>query len=394
MIFRMLMSNIVLVLLLNVLTDFYFYRYFIRKFTDSKFMRVSHWAIDALLVLTMVFIYIIMALGSSISYTIFHYFMLIYLLLYIPKFVYMVFSLPALVIKRRRMNLIFYGLGALWGTILLLMFIYGATIGPGSLRVTETNLAFDDLPESFNGYTIVHFSDAHLGNMKSDRLLKKALAEIDEIDPDIIIFSGDLVHSRAEEAEEYTDVLSRFKARDGVYTVLGNHDYGWRRGDNRIKEELKLGEIYKDTGWVLLNNESVAVKRGNDSIALIGVENWGLPPYPQHGNLKAAIEPVEDMDFKMLISHNPVHWAEQVIKDTDVDLTFSGHTHGMQLAVNLFSKRYSPASLRYKLWGGLYNEGDQYLYINEGLGVVMLPFRFGALPELSIIRLEKKNEKI
>lgn len=384
MLLRMLLSNIVLVLVLNIITDLYFYKYFILRFTRSKVIKWTHWILDFLFVATIAVIYIMMYSDSMISHRLFQWFMIVYLIVYIPKFVYMVFSLPTLFCRNRKINFVFYGLGALIGTIMLCSFIYGVTIGPTKLRVARVELYFPNLPDEFNGYKIAFFSDTHLGNMRSGKVLESALDEIGVIEPDLIAFGGDLVHSRSDEAFRFEELLRRFHAPDGVYAVLGNHDY------HDPKSRAVLGRFYEDINWRLLNNESEVIRRDNDSLLIMGVENWGIPPFPQYGDVERAMEGAENTEFKILISHDPTHWQEVVAEDTDIELTLSGHTHGMQFAVNFFGRRFSPASFKYDYWGGLYRNGNQYLYVNEGMGVVLFPFRLGALPELTIIVLKKK----
>ena len=187
-------------------------------------------------------------------------------------------------------------------------------------------------------------------------------------------------------------MLSGLKAKNGVYSILGNHDYGdyvpWKNVSEKLEDRKLLRIKEKEMGWRMLNNESVYLYSGNDSVALIGVENWGEPPFPKYGNLRAAYPDLNDDCFKILLTHNPMHWDEEVISGTNIDLSFSGHTHAMQIKLQLGDWRYSPAEIRYPRWSGLYREGNQYLYVNEGIGCVFMPMRVGATPEITVIRLK------
>ena len=216
--------------------------------------------------------------------------------------------------------------------------------------------------------------------------------QVNKLEPDLIIFTGDLVTLRSAELEPFLHVLSGLKAKNGVYSILGNHDYGdyvpWKNVSEKLEDRKLLRIKEKEMGWRMLNNESVYLYSGNDSVALIGVENWGEPPFPKYGNLRAAYPDLNDDCFKILLTHNPMHWDEEVISGTNIDLSFSGHTHAMQIKLQLGDWRYSPAEIRYPRWSGLYREGNQYLYVNEGIGCVFMPMRVGATPEITVIRLK------
>lgn len=394
MIIRMLIFNLIYLLLFNVLSDFYFYKYAVCRLTKNKILRASHWALDALFVLAIAVLFWFVSEDGGIPHSVYQTFMLIYVLVYVPKLAFMLFSFPIIFSNNRTFRRIFTSIGAFIGLIIFLSVLYGATIGRNSIRVTEIEIGSDKLPAGFNDYRIVHLSDIHLGNMSNDKLLKKVLRETEQLSADMIIFSGDLVHSRTNEAYAFESVVKQFTAPDGVYTVLGNHDYGdyteWTSKEDYVQNGKDLEAFYERVGWQLMNNSSVVIDQGADSIALIGVENWGEPPFPQHGKLAVAMEGIDSTMYKILISHNPKHWTAEVKDKTDIDLTLAGHTHAMQLSVKLFGKRYSPSSLKYDLWGGLYSSGSQHLIINEGIGVVLFPFRLGATPEITVITLKKE----
>lgn len=197
--------------------------------------------------------------------------------------------------------------------------------------------------------------------------------------PDLIVFTGDLVNHRAVELNDFQEILAGLKAGDGVYSILGNHDYGpyfhWKSKQDQDNNLIELKQRQAAMGWKLLNNEHTFLIQGNDSIALIGVENQGEPPFSQHGDLPKAKAGIEGM-FKLLLSHNPTHWRREVLPESDIDLMLAGHTHAMQLQLG----NYSPSVYIYPEWGGMYLEGTRGLYVNVGIGYVGLPFRFGAWP--------------
>ena len=243
------------------------------------------------------------------------------------------------------------------------------------------------LPKGFEGYRIVQLSDLHLGSWEHNpTAIEQVVETVNALKPNLIVFTGDLVNQQGHETDPFIHILRKLSAPDGVYSILGNHDYGtyyhWEN-DNQEKENLQyLKDQQARMGWRLLNNEHVILHHNGDSIALIGVENDGEPPFSQHADLPNAIQGSEDM-FRILLSHNPTHWKREVLPNTDIELMLSGHTHAMQL--ELFGR--SPASLKYPEWSGMYHNNGQSLYVNVGLGYVGLPFRFGAWPEITVFNL-------
>ena len=292
--------------------------------------------------------------------------------------------------------------GHMIGTALALYVIgsmlYGAFYARQHPIYNYRTISFPNLPEDFAGYRIVQFSDLHLETLGSAaNYLPRWINRINQLHPDLIVFTGDLVNRRGNELPPYMNVLSRLSAPDGVYSILGNHDYGdYFHWENPEGKEQTLRSLIVDEGkmgWTMLNNRSVFLHRGNDSIALIGVENWGLPPFPQYGKLDQAYSSLNDSVFKILLSHNPLHWKHEVIPHSNIDLTLSGHTHAMQLKLGWKGFEYSFAEPLYPEWSGLYTAPDkhQMLYVNEGIGCVFLPMRIGARPEITIITLKKES---
>ena len=269
--------------------------------------------------------------------------------------------------------------------------IFGAIFGKEFFQVKEVTFASADVPPAFDGYRILQLSDMHTGSWTDQgNALQRAVSLCNAQHPDLIVFTGDLVNSRADELKPFMPILSQLQAKDGVYSVLGNHDYGtyvhWDTEADRLANIDTLISRERQMGWHMLMNEHHILHRGNDSIALIGVENSGNPPFPNRGNLHKAQKGTENL-FKVLLSHDPTHWRREVLPRTDIQLMLAGHTHDMQ--VNLFG--FSFSKFVYPEHRGMYLETGRGLYVNVGLGFVMFPMRLGAWPEITIITLKTKN---
>ena len=272
-----------------------------------------------------------------------------------------------------------------------LAWLYGTLVERNRFRVKRTEIVSQTLPSSFDGYRIVHISDMHLMSFDGrERALERAVGKINALEPDIIAFTGDLVTLGPEELDGLQDIISTMKARDGVYAVLGNHDYSeYRRHDSQQarRESLEvLKQRIREMGWQLLLNENHSIVRGEDKLSVIGVENIsGNRSFRTYGNFQQA-RIGADGAYKILLSHDPSHWRAEVVGKSDVDLTLSGHTHAMQISL----LGWSPSSLMYDEYRGLYNQGEQYLYVNTGLGQTAVNARFGATPEITLITLNTK----
>jgi predicted MPP superfamily phosphohydrolase len=278
--------------------------------------------------------------------------------------------------------------GSLFGT-----FIYGYS-NKYNYQVKRVKIPFDNLPAAFKGLKIVHFSDVHSGSFMNKKAVIRGVEKIIAEKADLVVFSGDLVNDRATEMKEYMDVFRKIKAPMGVYSTFGNHDYGdyvsWPyEGVTKAQNLINLAKIHKEMGWNLMMNEHVVFERDGQQIALIGIENWGAKArFPKYGDMKKAYAGTEKYPFKILISHDPSHWDAQVRPEyPDVDLTLSGHTHGMQFGVEIPGFKWSPVQYIYKQWDGLYQEGNQKLYVNPGFGFIGYPGRVGILPEITVIEL-------
>ena len=311
-----------------------------------------------------------------------------YFLMYLPKFCYAAISWIDFL--RRPAGRAGSYIGVVVSCIMIILMV-GACINRTRIEVKEVTVESDNLPPSFDGYRIVQFSDAHLETLFSSRFAQRIVETINRQNADLVCFTGDLVNRMAVEVIPYKDILSHITARDGVYSIMGNHDYGdyvkWSKPQEQATNIDLLHTLESELGWILLDNSSTSLVRDNDTIALIGVENWGEPPFPQHGRLKEAYPDLNDNRYKILLSHNPRHWRAEVLPESNIDLTLSGHTHAMQFE----AFGHSLASLRYPEWSGLYRDGKQYLYVNIGVGCIMLPARFlDATPEIPVITLRPK----
>ncbi len=266
----------------------------------------------------------------------------------------------------------------------------GMIVGPYKYTLHQPTVKLPNLPASFNGLKIVQISDIHSGSFYNKEAVNRGIDLLLAQQPDIIFFTGDLVNDSAEEMTNYMDVFSRLSAPLGVFSILGNHDYGdygdWENEEAKATNLNRIKEIHAELGWRLLLDEHVYIEKGADKIALIGVENWGAG-FHQIGDLAEAYNGCE-APVKLLLSHDPTHWDEEVRKRyKDIDITFSGHTHGAQMGVETGGFKWSPISLRYDKWAGLYQEENQYLYVNRGYGFLGYPGRIGIWPEITVMTL-------
>ena len=260
--------------------------------------------------------------------------------------------------------------------------------------IKRVQLAFDNLPNGFKGMKILHISDIHSGSFTDKKAVHHGVLEILKENADIILFTGDLVNDKATEMDNYLDVFNQLKAPMGVYSTLGNHDYGdyvkWPAdGISKTQNLENLKNVHASMGWKLLMNEHVVLEKNGDQIALLGIENWSAKAnFPKHGRMDLAHPGTEKYPFKILMSHDPSHWdAEIKTKYSDIDLMLSGHTHGMQFGIELPGFKWSPVQYVYRQWAGLYEDVKQKLYVNRGFGFIGYPGRVGILPEITVIEL-------
>ena len=299
------------------------------------------------------------------------------------------FGLPA---RRRFLSLIALGIAAVpFGALL-----YGMYKGKYNFKVLKYDLEFDDLPDSFDGYQITQISDIHSGSFDDRKMIEYGVNLINKQKSDVLLFTGDMVNNMTSEMLPWADLFSTLKAKDGKFSVLGNHDYGdyipWDTEELKHQNLEDLKTLQKEMGFDLLLNEHRYLQKGDDKIALVGVENWGKGGFKKAGDLKKAASKINADDFKILMSHDPSHWEMEVIQDAyHYHLTLSGHTHGMQFGIEIPGWiKWSPVKWRYPYWAGIYKEMGQFINVNRGFGFLGYPGRVGIWPEITVITLKKK----
>jgi predicted MPP superfamily phosphohydrolase len=304
-----------------------------------------------------------------------------------------VFDMPS---RRKFISQIALGLAAIPFASLL----YGMYKGKYRFRVLEYVMHFEDLPEAFDGYRLTQISDIHSGSFDNHDKIKYGVDLINQQESDVIMFTGDMVNNKASEMIPWKGLFGSLKAKDGVFSVLGNHDYGdyvkWDSPADKEKNLNDLKDIQKEMGYDLLCNESRFIEKDGQRIAIVGVENWGIGGFKKAGDLRKATENVGSKDFKILMSHDPSHWEECVIHDDyHYHLTLSGHTHGMQFGIEIPGWiKWSPVKWRYKQWAGIYEKLGQYINVNRGFGYLGYPGRVGIWPEVTVITLKKGTNNV
>lgn len=288
--------------------------------------------------------------------------------------------------------------GVSFSLLLSVLFVQGMIFGVYNFETREITLPVKQLPANFHNYRIVQISDIHLGSWYSMKPLEEAVHQINALHPDMVVFTGDLVNFRTDEAYPAKEILQSVSATDGVFAILGNHDYGdysqWRNDEEKAADHWALENFYQAIGWTLLKNDHCIIRRKSDSLALIGVENWSKNKiWGRRGDIARAMQGCENFSSKILLSHDPTHWHAEVIPlHSDIFLTLSGHTHAMQMGWEMRNCRWSPSQWIFKEWAGLYESSlpgkpVQYLYVNRGLGFLGYPGRIGIKPEITIFIL-------
>lgn len=315
------------------------------------------------------------------------------LLFVLPKTLFMLCSLAGVAMhfltQHRCPRRPFTAIGTVLATVSFFSVLYGSLAGITRFDIKEVEYHSADIPKGFDGYRIIQLSDIHIGSWQGNpEPIKQLVRLVNEQKADLIVFTGDLVNQQSHELDGFQEILSQLHAPDGVYSILGNHDYGsYYHWESPEAEADNLDYLFlqkKAMGWKLLNNAHEILHHNGDSIALIGVENDGEPPFSQYADLPKAMQGTDSL-FQILLSHNPTHWKREVLPTTHIPLMLAGHTHAMQSI--LFG--HSLAELIYPEWQGMYYEGNRALYVNIGIGYVGLPFRFGAWPEVTVLTLRK-----
>ena len=387
----------------------------IKTFTSNRWILFAYFLFVVMVVGNLIFYTLILdrstanepklmyAIGFFLSLFVFQILVTIFLMgediFRIPQGIYAYFSkipdqnqfLPQ---RRKLISQIAVGLAAIPFTSLL----YGMFRGKYNFKVLTYELEYDDLPEAFEGFKITQISDIHSGSFDNAKKVQYGVDLVNAQGSDVVFFTGDLVNNKAEEILPWIETFKKINAKHGVYSVLGNHDYGdymrWESPEAKKKNMQALEKAQKQMGWDLLLNQSRFIEKDGQRIAVIGVENWGSG-FKQDGDLNKALTDVSEKDFKILMSHDPSHWEAEVLPHPfKIHLTLSGHTHGMQFGIEIPGWiKWSPVKWRYKQWAGVYQESDQRLNVNRGFGYLAYHGRVGIWPEVSVITLTKSKKR-
>lgn len=395
---RLPILTMIILIVVNVFVDIYIWRCIVNKERKRWPGVVYAWSSLFFIIFIIVTVALPRRSGSDAVLLAVMWMLYTYLSVYISKYVFCIISFIGLIPRLWRgkrwkvMNII----GSVAAIAVFVTMWWGALINRTRYQIKEVVIEFADLPDAFDGYRVLQFSDFHVGTYGSDTTFVSEIVDvINNQSADLVLFTGDIVNRRTDELLPQVKPLSRLKAADGVYSILGNHDYGdykkWPSAEMKSENMDMMYRLQRDMGWNLMNNRSEYIRRGNDSIALIGVENWGDPPFTVYGDLDKAYPMQSDSTFKILMTHNPAHWSEKIADNDTVNiaLSLSGHTHAMQCQIG----SWSPAEWRYDNWGGLYDDlsSRHKLYVNIGLGTVALPARIGATPEITVLTLRKAH---
>ena len=380
----------IIILLVTLLPDIYMYRRYVKRRLGNVWARIAWWLPTLLITVSTIGVSLTRDFAPH-NLTLFNTYLFITALVVLPKLTFVLCSLAGRL--ARRMLKLRRNLGNYVGLVLVLAELYilfhGTMVGTDRLNVRQVTIEFDDLPKAFDGYRIAQFTDAHLGSMK-DELMLRAVTAIDDMRPDLIVFTGDIQNMRPEELPRFAQTLKRLKAKDGVMSVLGNHDYSHYVNvppDEALRNERLTRDFETSVGWQLLLNDNRIVRRGSDSIVIAGGENDGRPPFPAKADLKKTMRGINAKSFVVMLQHDPSAWRRHILPETKAQLTLSGHTHGGQ--ISLFGLR--PTELVGKEDDGLYVEGKRKLFVSTGLGG-FIPFRFYMNPEVVEITLKRTNK--
>ncbi|MEO9257695.1 MAG: metallophosphoesterase [Crocinitomicaceae bacterium] len=409
------MSRLIPFVIILLLVDIYFFRA-IKTVTENQWVYRIYWGIDIVI----------------ISLTLFYFISAKYNLITNPKFINVLFGLVVLSLVPKLLAIFFLltediyrlihaavvGIGQLFSSsegnveyipgrrkiisqialgiaaIPFVGIIYGMVKGKYDYRVHRIKLAFKDLPKAFDGFTITQLSDIHSGSFDSKKDVQRGIQIANDQKSELLLFTGDLVNNKASEMDDWISVFSKLEANMGKYSILGNHDYGdymeWENEADKKANLEDLKNVHKEMGFRLMLNENITLEKGGESISLIGVENWGKMGFHKYGDLDKSLEGVDNAQFKILMSHDPSHWEAQVLNhEKHIHLTLSGHTHGMQMGIEIPGFKWSPIQYIYKQWAGDYSKGDKHIYVNRGFGFLGFPGRVGILPEITVIQLTR-----
>ena len=358
----------------------------------QKLFQFIHGSYSLLLLLIFIFLYIYPNKPRDASnYSFYFYFNAILFIDFFTKISVFIAGIISIFVKKSK-TLIFAALIIASGFGFVM--IYGLIFGNKQVQVSKIDIEYSTLPAEFNGFKITHISDIHLGSFrKTNTVLKKAAIRMEKVKPDLIIFTGDLVNSFAHETDGWETVFNKISSIAESYSILGNHDYGnytrWENDDAKTDNLNEIISSHQRFGFQILRNQNTVIKSGNDSIFLMGVENWGHAPFPQYANWEKASEGIPDNAFTILMSHDPALWESQIKGKKNINLTLSGHTHGLQWGVKLAGITFSLSYFTRKNWNGVYRHENSFLNVNTGLGTVGIPWRIDMPAEISVITLKR-----
>lgn len=394
---RLPILTLVIFFLVNVIVDCYIYRLLFAEVKKRIWAKIQLWtAIVFALGLVVIALWPLKATADS-AIRVMMWVLYVYISVYVPKYIFVVLDAISRIpqIWDRRPWKAVSVTGGVLAVIIFLALWWGALFNRFNLDVKEVDVNIENLPPRFDGFRIVQISDMHLGTYGNDTaFVSEIVKRINSLHPDMIVFTGDIVNRHTTELQPFVPVLRNLKAPCGVYSILGNHDYGdyyqWANPADQDANNTEMEKLQASMGWDLLKNDYRIIHIGNDSIALVGVENVGDPPFRTYGDLGEAYPDVDDKVTKIMLSHNPAHWHHDIAGSShNIDLTLSGHTHAMQIEL----LGMSPVALRYPEWGGLYADANRkhQLYVNIGTGTVGFPARIGATPEITVLTLRSGN---
>jgi len=383
------------IILIWIITDLYFFQA-VKTLTSLNFILWGYWAIDFVTAAVVLYFAVSRKTDKDPKYV--PWLMALMLLSVVPK----LFALLVLVPEDIGRVFRHFPQREAWVSELAMIvaaipffsLLYGMIGGRHHYKVHRLTLRFNDLPDAFDGFTITQLSDIHSGSFTNKKGVEKGISLVNKQNSDLLVFTGDLVNSHASEMDPWIASFAKLKARFGMYSILGNHDYGdygkWENKADKAANLNRLKEIHKETGFKLLENEFVHIDKNGQSIALIGVENWGKGRFHKYGSLSKATAEIADSEFKILLSHDPSHWEAKVLENSKhIHLMLAGHTHGMQFGIELFGWQWSPVKYIYPQWAGLYQKNGKYLYVNRGFGFLGFNGRLGIWPEITVITFKK-----
>lgn len=378
-----LFKYVIAVILLCGIPDAILFGLFYKR--RNKTLKSLQWSTTIIMI--SVFVFAMISRYYTVSMVPLLAFTFIVFLFYIPKWFYWPFA----VLNHNR-------IGATLAFLSVFLVLYGVTFGRTTLITKQVDIYSHKIPKSFEGYRLLQFSDIHLGSLvRGSSWINSLPDSVNQHEPDLILFTGDLVNAYALETFGWDSLFLRFEARDGMYAVRGNHDYSeyLKRGGlkaDSLTNVRNIGEAFARFGFTLLNDSAAIIRRGRERIALLGTENIGKPPFPQIGSVQEALDDAVGVPCKIMMTHEPTVWDEQIVNKTDIMLTLSGHTHAAQMGIEGMGIHWSPAKYIYKEWDGMYDNNAQLLYVNRGVGYITYPMRIGMEPEITLFVLHHSDE--